>query len=318
MLDMMWGAKNITLMMSAAMMSCTAIPYAGSSGAVNMDMPAAHHDIATSAHVDAPAQYDEMDKEIALRPDFWFSATPQQGAVLRGRAPSNTVSLQFNGENIPLNQNGLFLIGFDRDAPENSQLVATLSNGNQVAANLTVQPTNWQLERVNTAYYGGARSSEAFQKIRGDEIGQINAARSISSDSEGWKQDFIWPVKGRLSGLFGRQRIYQGKPGSYHSGMDIAVPTGTEYVAPADGVVILASETDFSLEGKLLMIDHGNGLNSAFLHSSELLVKTGDVVKQGQIIGRVGATGRASGPHLHWGMKWNAARVDPKLLLPSE
>jgi murein DD-endopeptidase MepM/ murein hydrolase activator NlpD len=99
--------------------------------------------------------------------------------------------------------------------------------------------------------------------------------------------------------------------------MDIAAPNGTYFVAPADGVVTLAATDAFTLEGHLLMIDHGMGLNSAFLHCSELLVKEGDHVKQGQVIGRVGATGRASGPHLHWGMKWNNARVDPKLLIPA-
>ena len=99
--------------------------------------------------------------------------------------------------------------------------------------------------------------------------------------------------------------------------MDIAAPNGTDFVAPADGVVTLAATDAFTLEGHLLMIDHGMGLNSAFLHCSELLVKEGDYVKQGQVIGRVGATGRASGPHLHWGMKWNNARVDPKLLIPA-
>ena len=99
--------------------------------------------------------------------------------------------------------------------------------------------------------------------------------------------------------------------------MDIAAPQGQDFVAPADGVVTLAANDVFTLEGHLLMIDHGMGLNSAFLHASELLVKEGDLVRQGQVIGRVGATGRASGPHVHWGMKWNSARIDPKLLLPS-
>jgi murein DD-endopeptidase MepM/ murein hydrolase activator NlpD len=128
----------------------------------------------------------------------------------------------------------------------------------------------------------------------------------------------VKPVAGRISGLFGGQRIYNGTPGSYHSGMDIAATSGTVYVAPADGVVILAAADAFTLEGHLLIIDHGMGLNSAFLHSSELLVKEGDVVKQGQPIGKVGMTGRASGPHLHWGMKWNNARIDPKLLIPAQ
>ena len=114
--------------------------------------------------------------------------------------------------------------------------------------------------------------------------------------------------------MFGSQRIYNGDPGSYHSGVDIAAPTGTYYVAPADGVVTLAASSPFTLEGNLLMIDHGMGLNSAFLHSAEILVREGQEVKRGEPIGRIGSTGSATGPHLHWSMKWNDARIDPILL----
>ncbi|MGD9664537.1 MAG: M23 family metallopeptidase, partial [Novosphingobium sp.] len=125
-----------------------------------------------------------------------------------------------------------------------------------------------------------------------------------------------WPVKGRISGRFGSQRVYRGEPGSYHSGIDITTGTsGTPFVAPADGVVILAAEQPFSLEGHLLMIDHGGGLNSAFLHCSQILVKEGERVKQGQVIGRIGMSGRATGPHLHWSLKWDSARLDPLLLV---
>ena len=120
-------------------------------------------------------------------------------------------------------------------------------------------------------------------------------------------------MKGRISGRFGSQRIYRGEPGSYHSGIDIAPGNGVPFVAPADGIVVLAGE-DFSLEGQLLIIDHGNGLNSAFLHASRLAVREGDRVRQGQEIGNIGATGRATGPHLHWSVKWHNARLDPILL----
>ena len=134
-------------------------------------------------------------------------------------------------------------------------------------------------------------------------------------NSIGWKQSFIWPVKGRISGMFGSQRIYKGQPGSYHSGVDIATgKSGTPIVAPADGVVILAATKPFSLEGNLLMVDHGMGLNSAFLHLSKIDVKNGQTVKRGQLLGRIGSTGRATGPHLHWSMKWKRARIDPILL----
>ena len=114
--------------------------------------------------------------------------------------------------------------------------------------------------------------------------------------------------------MFGSQRIYNGTPGSYHSGTDIATgASGTPFAAPADGVVILAADSPFTLEGNLLMLDHGMGLNSAFLHCSQILVKEGDRVKQGQVIGRIGATGRATGPHLHWSIKWRDSRLDPIL-----
>ena len=98
--------------------------------------------------------------------------------------------------------------------------------------------------------------------------------------------------------------------------MDIAAATGTDFVAPTDGVVTLAATEAFTLEGHLLMMDHGMGLNSAFLHLSAIEVKDGERVTQGQVIGRIGATGRATGPHLHWSMKWNDARIDPQLLVP--
>src|SRR5690606_38828056 len=113
-------------------------------------------------------------------------------------------------------------------------------------------------------------------------LARIAAARTVETGSEGWRQGFVWPVTGRISGRFGAQRIYRGQPGSYHSGLDIAGGAGTTYTAPADGVVVLAAAEPFTLEGHLLIIDHGMGLNSAFLHSSELLVREGEAVRQGQ------------------------------------
>ncbi|MES2782805.1 MAG: M23 family metallopeptidase [Pseudomonadota bacterium] len=246
-----------------------------------------------------------------------MSSTAVQGGLVTGRAPTGAVSVSFNDEELTLSAEGFFLMGFDRDAAMQASLVAVLADGRKVERNIFVAPGNWRIENVSANLTGGAKTSAEFQARRGTELAQINAARTIRSDSNGWRQTFIRPVRGRISGLFGAQRIYNGAPGSYHSGMDIAASTGTEFVAPADGVVTLAATDAFTLEGYLLMIDHGMGLNSAFLHASELLVKVGDVVKQGQVIGRVGATGRASGPHLHWGMKWNSARVDPKLLIPA-
>jgi murein DD-endopeptidase MepM/ murein hydrolase activator NlpD len=260
----------------------------------------------------------------APRTDFWLDRDPVQGGLIKARAPSDAISVTLNGAPLPLTKDGFFLIGFDRDAENSASLVAKRKNGQSLERYLPVRPGDWKIERVNTNPTGGAATTAEFNARRGSELAQINAARRSNADVNGWRQDFIWPVKGRLSGYFGSQRIYRGSPGSYHSGMDIAGAVvggkktslhGVVFVAPADGIVTLAAQDEFTLEGHLLMLDHGMGLNSAFLHCSELLVKEGDFVRQGQPIGKVGMSGRASGPHLHWGMKWNAARVDPKLLL---
>ncbi|WP_295445822.1 M23 family metallopeptidase [Sphingorhabdus sp. EL138] len=249
--------------------------------------------------------------------DFWMSGTAVQGGLVIGRAPKGARGVFLDDAAIELSPDGFFLIGFDRDAPIQARLAAMLADGSKMERNIAVAPGNWRIENVAANITGGAKSSAEFQARRSAELAQVAAARSVRSDSEGWRQTFIRPVSGRISGLFGAQRIYNGTPGSYHNGMDIAAPQGLDFVTPADGVVTLAANDAFTLEGHLLMIDHGMGLNSAFLHASELLVKEGDLVRQGQVIGRVGATGRASGPHLHWGMKWNSARIDPNLLLPS-
>ena len=254
-----------------------------------------------------------VNTPAAVHADFWLREDAVQGGIVLGQAPTGATAVTLNGAAVPLDKDGYFLVGFDRDAENSASLVATMADGKTVVRYLPVRPGNWKIEHVKANPTGGAATTAEFQARRGPELAQINAARAIRPDSQGWRQDFIWPVKGRISGLFGAQRIYNGTPGSYHSGLDIAMPTGTVYVAPADGVVVLAASQQFTLEGYLLIVDHGMGLNSAFLHSSELLVKKGDVVKQGQALGKIGATGRASGPHLHWGMKWNAARTDPLL-----
>lgn len=246
---------------------------------------------------------------------FSFAGELTQGGWLRGTAPRGAVALALDGVPVDFARDDLrFLIAFDRDAGPAATLVATLADGRTIAAPLSIAPRAWQIEHVGVGPRPGAVPSEEFARRRAIELDRIKAARSLVTGSQGWRQDFVWPAKGRISGRFGSQRIYRGTPGSYHSGIDIATGgTGAPFVAPADGVVILAATRPFTLEGNLLMIDHGNGLNSAFLHCSELAVREGEAVRRGQFIGRVGATGRATGPHLHWSIKWRDARLDPIL-----
>jgi murein DD-endopeptidase MepM/ murein hydrolase activator NlpD len=247
---------------------------------------------------------------------FIYSGELTQGGWIRGQAPGGTVSARLGDRALALDADGRFFAAFDRDAGPSAILAATLGDGRTIESPLTVSPRAWDIERVNIARTQG-RTTEEFWAIREPELARIAAARGQENDIGGWRQDFVWPARGRISGRFGSQRIYRGgEAGSYHSGLDIATGgSGTPYVAPADGVVVLAASEPFSLEGYLLIIDHGGGLNSAFLHSSRILVAEGDVVRQGQHIGDIGMTGRATGPHLHWSLKWRDARLDPLLFL---
>ena len=295
--------SRLAAVVPAALLSaCAVVPEAGTAEVVQ-PLPAPRPAAATWPAPSVPAGPST----------FVFSGELTQGGWIRGRAPAGTVSARLGSHELTLSDDGSFFAAFDRDSAHTAILSARLANGRVIESPLTISPRAWNIEHVNLARPTGA-ASEAFMKRRRPELAQINAARSVNAESNGWRQKFIWPVQGRISGRFGSQRIYAGVPGSYHSGIDIATGTsGTPYVAPADGVVVLAAQTPFSLEGYLLIIDHGMGLNSAFLHNSTLAVQTGDVVRQGQYIGNIGSTGSATGPHLHWSIKWRDTRLDPLL-----
>ncbi|MEP9359350.1 M23 family metallopeptidase [Sphingomonas sp. KR3-1] len=265
----------------------------------------------------APAQAAPIPTAPNVAGPFLFQGQFIQGGAVIGTAPKGTSMLVLDGESVPLTSDRRFLIAFDRDHGPAATLVATLDNGTQARQQLVIAPRAWDISRLDTLPKYPVPRPE-FDRLRPAELAQINAARKLQTDAAGWRQmPFFWPVVGRISTLFGSQRIYRGEPGSYHSGIDIARPSGTVVLAPADGVVILAAARPFTLEGNLLMIDHGMGLNSAFMHLSRIDVKLGEHVRRGQPIGAVGMTGRATGPHLHWSLKWRDARIDPLLVAGS-
>jgi murein DD-endopeptidase MepM/ murein hydrolase activator NlpD len=230
----------------------------------------------------------------------------EQGALLRGRAPVGA-TIRLNGQHVPVAADGRFVIGLDRDQGPRADLDIVLA-GEAALRNIAIEvaPRAWRIERVNVARRLPQEGSEAW-RLREAEVLRMNAARERSTGAEGWRQSFIWPARGRISGRFGSQRIYRGEPGSFHGGVDVAAGVGAPVVAPADGVVVLAGGPPFSLEGNLVIIDHGHGLSSAFLHLSRVDVREGQRVRQGERIGAVGATGRATGPHLHWSLTWMVA-----------
>ncbi|WP_445191112.1 M23 family metallopeptidase [Sphingomonas sp. Tas61C01] len=287
---------------AVALAAAVAIPLAGCVAPVSEVTPVAAAPL-TSAPVPAP---------IPLTPFRW-QGTISQGGLIRAQAPGGTATVTFDGRPVPIAADGAFVIGFDRDAPASATLVATLGDGRRVAQQLTIAPRAWRIERLTTLPRFPA-PDPIFARMRPPELAAIAAARVRVTSAAGWRQPFAWPATGRISGLFGAQRIYRGEPGAYHGGVDVAKPTGAIIRAPADGVVILAADRPYTLEGKLLMIDHGLGLNSAFLHLSRIDVREGQVVRRGDPIGLVGATGRATGPHLHWGLRWGEARLDPMLV----
>ena len=248
----------------------------------------------------------------AIEAQVRWTGVPTQGGLLQASAPAGATAT-LDGVAVPVAPDGRFLLGFDRDAGPQAVLVVTTRDGRTLTRNIAVAPRAWRIERLNTLPKYPA-PDPVFAKLRPPELAQIVAARGRVTDADGWRQAFRWPVTGRISGQFGAQRVYRGEPGSYHSGTDIARPTGTVVVAPADGVVILAAATPFSLEGNLLMLDHGMGLNSAFLHLSRIDVSVGDHVRAGQPIGAVGMSGRATGPHLHWALRWGTFKLDPVLV----
>lgn len=232
--------------------------------------------------------------------------------ILFGPRPNDPSSLPLNVfDNVSVAPDGRFLIAFDRDSPK--QLTLAPKNESGHIRRLMIAPRAWRIENLSSLPRQSRPSAE-FARLRPAELAEIGRARASDNETGGWRQRFVWPVTGRISGLFGAQRVYRGEPGAYHSGVDVARAGGTPFAAPADGVVVLATNRPFTLEGNLLIIDHGMGLNSAFLHLARIDVRAGDRVRQGQLLGAIGATGRATGPHLHWGMKWRDRRIDPLLL----
>ena len=242
--------------------------------------------------------------------------TLSQGDIYRSQLPTGAHDLILDGKPVAIAADGHYLFGVGRDAAPASRLEYTRSDGTAVAQAIIVAPRPWRVQSLPTLPARPVPDAE-FEARRPAEVARITAARATISDGTGWEQSFIRPAPGPVTGVYGSQRILAGTPAAPHSGLDFGAPTGTTVVAPAAGIVRLASGP-FTLEGNLIMVDHGMGLVSAFLHLSRIDVKVGDVVRQGQTLGAVGGTGRATGPHLHWSVNWTNVRVDPARLLTAK
>ncbi|AEO42631.1 MULTISPECIES: M23 family metallopeptidase [Xanthomonas] len=249
----------------------------------------------------------------AAATDVVFPQSASQGALVIGKVPAGS-KVQYAGRNLRVSGYGSVVFGIGRDATGPLQVQITQPDGSTRTVSIAVTPRDWPVERVNGVPPKTVNPpAEIAARIKREQA-QVTAARDRDDARTDFAQPFIWPVQGRISGRFGNARVYNGQPGAGHSGMDIAVPTGTPVKAPAAGVVTFAAP-DLYLTGGTVLLDHGFGVSSNFLHLSRIDVKVGDRVEQGQVIAAVGATGRATGPHLHWGMNWFDTRIDPLLVL---
>ncbi len=237
----------------------------------------------------------------------------EQGAVVFGHTePGASVSL--DGRKLLLTPQGDFVFGFDRDAGPDSELRIALPGKAATVRHLSVRPHHWDVQRIEGLPPDLVNPPpETGQRIAA-EARLIAAAHERDTAIDAFTERFAWPAKGRVSGVFGSQRILNGTPKQPHYGVDVAVPTGTAVTAPAGGIVALA-EPDLYFTGGTIILDHGHGLSSVLVHLSRLLVKPGDRVQRGQLIARSGMTGRATGPHLHWGVYWFGAHLDAQRLV---
>ena len=238
-----------------------------------------------------------------------------QGALVVARTdPGNRV--QVAGRDVRVAADGSFVFGVARDATGRVPVKVTRPDGTVAWDSPEVVAREWDIEVIDGVPPETVDPPKDVAERIAREAAAVAAARTRDDARHGFAQAFGWPVRGRISGRFGSGRGYNGRPGAGHSGMDIAAPEGTPVLAPASGVVTLAD--DLYITGGTVLLDHGHGVSSNFLHLSRIDVAVGDTVAQGETIGLVGATGRATGPHLHWGMNWFDVRVDPLLVLPAD
>jgi len=235
-----------------------------------------------------------------------------QGGLLVGRTRPGA-DVRLDGRVLRISDEGLFLICFGRDATEPVTLSVEV-NGERLEHVLSPASREWRIQRVDGLPAEKVTPPAAVLRRIQDEAHQIRLARDHDDARADFSVGFVWPLEGRITGVYGSQRILNGEPRQPHYGVDVAAPTGTRVVAPADGVATLVHE-DMYYSGGTLLMDHGHGLSSTFIHLSRILVEEGQRVRQGDIVAEVGATGRATGPHLDWRMNLFEARIDPQLVV---
>lgn len=236
-----------------------------------------------------------------------------QGEILTGKAEGYK-SVVLNGTSHQISPAGDFIIAFGRDDGTKQKITLLDKEDNQTEIPLTLAATKWDIQNIKGIPQRKVTPSKEDEAAILHERNSVRGSLTADLPLPFWQEGFIEPVKGRISGLFGGQRIMNGVKRNPHGGTDIAAPEGTPVKAAASGIVML-SAPDLFYSGNVVVIDHGHGLQTIYAHLKEYNVKKGDKVKQGDIIGKVGKTGRVTGPHLHWGASLRGTRFNPYSLL---
>jgi murein DD-endopeptidase MepM/ murein hydrolase activator NlpD len=243
-----------------------------------------------------------------------LDGAPAQGALLRGTAPPGA-RLSVRGKPVRVDPDGTFVIGFGRDESGPVALEVAGPGAARRIVELAVARREWVIQRIDDLPPAQVTpDAAALERIRTEQK-RLDAARAVDSGEQGFRGPFLWPAVGPISGVYGSQRVLNGQPRAPHVGLDIAAPEGAPVRAPAAGVVRLA-EPDLFFTGGTVIVDHGHGVTTLYAHLSALEVRPGQRLAPGAAIGRVGKTGRVTGPHLHLGLYWHGVAVDPAGLLP--
>ena len=250
---------------------------------------------------------DYNNTKVFLEGDFI------QGGLVKGKTDNNK-SVKFKKRLLRKTSKGFFVIGFGRDHPQIANLSLKI-NQKWITKNINIEKRVYKTQVINGLEKKMVTPPKSFYDriIRENKV--IKEIRNLDSDIDFIFQKLNWPAKGIISGVFGSQRILNGKPKRPHYGIDIAAKKGTSVFAPIKSIVRMA-EKDLYYTGGTIMLDHGHGVTSVYSHLSLINVNVGDKVKKGQKIGEIGSTGRSTGPHLDWRINWFLERLDPALLVP--
>ena len=238
-----------------------------------------------------------------------------QGGLLFGKTKPNS-KIFFNDKKIFVNNEGDFLLGISRDEKKENLLI--LEIGNKVEKyNINIIPRKYKIQKINGLPKNKVTPNQKELKRIKQESKLINKYKNIFLDKTLYKSGFVWPVEGKITGEYGSQRILNGQPRRPHFGTDIVASLGSKIIAPSDAIVAFTFEDTF-FNGKMIILNHGLGLNSIYSHLNKIYVKEGDKLKQGDLLAEVGSTGRVTGPHLHWGISIFNTAIDPEKLIQNQ